>query len=251
MPVYKPRMFWPVTIDNSNNKIYYYDDVANGEGTVANGTYYTPEALADAVMTAIENGTNPLLGISVTVSATGRFVFTWNAYFQMRWNVTTNSIYVVLGQVAVLQSATTSDGGVTYVATGTYQHQNGWYAEVAPRFDSGPIRDREMDVVTRNVAGQTKFLTEAELAERTVKFSWLPPEKVFNTSATGSYSYQAIETFWLDGRARFRYWEDAATLLSPVDYVLGTKTIKRFDPIRQHVRKALYEIELQMWGYVA
>ncbi len=244
--VYKPRMFWPITISATNNQIYYkYTAGSAGIGTVANGEYLTPELLAAAVQAAIRGGTNPLTTVVVTVSSTGHFVFTESGGFQMTWSITTNSIYAVLGAVASTQVQT---GGVV---TTVNQHQNGWYAPGAVRFDGATVRDRAMDVVTRNVAGQTKFLTEAELSERIVRFAWLPPEKVYTAHAGSSYINEALEIFWINGRAKFRYWEDAATLLSPLDYVLSSKSINRFEPSRQFTKKALYEIELLFWGYIA
>lgn len=250
MSVFKPRAFWPLVINASNKELYWHDGASNGTGSVATGTYLTPEDLATAVAATLNTGTNPLAGATCTVSSTGRIVITWNGPFTMRWSVTTNSIYVVLGEVAVNKVASNPSVGV-YTCTSTYQHVNGWYAEQAVEFDSATIRNKEMNVITRNVAGQTKLIEEAELSQRRVVFSWLPPEKTYEVHATSTYLNQAIETWWDDGAARFRYWEDATTLLRPLDYVLSQEAIKEFQPERLMKRKALYRIELIFWGYVA
>lgn len=248
MSILKPKAFWPLSIGSSNNKIYYkYTAGVDGIGTIASATYYDAETLRAAIQTAITSGTNPLTTATVTVSATGLFIFSDIASFSMRWSLTTNSIYSILGNVAVDMLATNNAG--TWTCTSTAQHQNGWYSPAAVIDDTFPVRDRAMDMVTRNVGGQTKFTSEAELTEREIVLAFLPPEKTYITFATGVYLNQALESWWVSGRARFRYWIDG-TGVAYNDYVFEQETARMYKPVRMYKRKALYQVKLKFWGFV-
>lgn len=243
MAILKPRIYWPSTITGSNHTIQANDGSTTSGGTIASGDYLTPELLAAAVQTALQPR---LPACTVAVTPTGHLTISWLFAFTMKGATSPT------GQPLNLLGFTSADvASVANVVTSPYQMGNSWYANQAVMRDTSPIRDTAMDTVTRAVSGQTKFVSEAELTERSIHFAWMPPEKVYARFATGSYLNQALETFWQDGRARFRYWEDAATLLNPVDYVLSADAIGKFEPSRQFVKKALYEQELKFWGYVA
>ncbi len=248
MSILKPRVFWPLTIDSTNEKIYANDGSTTSAGTIAHATYTTPELLLAAVALALQTR---LPGSTVTVSETGRVTIEWNGPFTMKFATSpTTQPYAELGFFASDVAATLISAGV-YRVTATVQHKNAFYLEQAVMFDSSPIRDRATDTVTRTQNGQTKFITESELLERRVTFGWLPPEKTFSRYGVSTYLNQPFEIFWEFGRTQFKYWEDAATLLGPADYVLSPDVIGKFNFNRQFVRKALYQFELIFWGYVA
>lgn len=243
MSIKKPKVFWPVVLTSANNSIIINDGGTSWTMTVAAGTYFGAADLAAAIQTAIAGHFG---SSTVTVSATGHFVFTWTAGFTLKCATTPSlQCFTILGFTAV------DVPSVANAVTCANQHQNGWYAPVAVSNDSIPIRNRDMDTVTRSMAGQTKFITETELAERAISLMWLPPEKTLISYATGVNINQALEQWWQDGRARFRYWEDATADLSFADYVLSQKTIANWTAQRQLTRKALYKMDLTFWGYVA
>lgn len=249
MSILKPRIFWPMNLLTGEHAIIANDGATTSSGTIVAGLYLTPEDFADAVQTALQTR---LPGCTVTVGATGRITIEWNSAFTMKFGTSPSTQpYTKLGFFAVDAASVMISVSVHRVVS-PKQHENGFYLEQAVKSDSNPQRDTSMDVVTRNVAGQTKFVNEAELSNRKITFAYLPPEKVYAAYASGNgYVNQAFETFWINGKAKFRYWEDAATLLAPVDYVLGDTAVKGFAPTRQLTQKALYLMELVFWAYVA
>lgn len=250
MAIQKPKVFWPFIITlGVNDTIIIYDGATSWSMVIAPDTYFSAVLLAAAIETAVQGHFS---GMTVTVSATGYFHFEWNAPFRLKFGTTpTIQPYDTLGFIANDSASAPTGVGFNEACDAIYQHKNGWYSPVAVLDDSIPVRNRDMDTVTRAMGGQTKFITETELVDRMVTFAWLRPEKFLIAFATSQYKNQALEQWWQDGRARFRYWQDGTQEATYVDYVLDMKTIPKWKPARQFRRVAYYQIELGFWGYVA
>lgn len=244
MSIIKPKVFWPITIDSTNRVIPFHEATAgNLSCNIATGTYLSAVLLAAAIQTAMRAAHANVNALNVTVSTAGLFTFVNATAIKFRWSVTTNSVYLILGYTAVDTSPATTQTAIN-------QHKNGFYSTVATADDTLPIRDTSMDVVTRTVAGQTKFLAEQELTKRRLVFRWLNPEKTY-IAFESTYVNQAIERWWADGKARFRYWPDGLTEGTSLDYVFDLETIMEFKPKRQKTNKGIYEVEFGLFGYVA
>lgn len=255
MSVITPKVYWPLVIAAANQNVAI--KLSGGAGTtytaaIALATYTSAVNLAAAVQTAIRavGGGAVFNNMVVSVDSTGHFVFTdiIDVAFTLDWNRGgfTNSAASALGFFAL---AVASAAGI---ATAPFQHSNGWYSPTPPRRDSLPIRLKENDTVTVSLSGQSKFITESELVKRVVSFQFLPPEKTYIAFGNGgTQNNQAIEYWWQDGRARFRYWPDGATEGTSFDYILDQNVIEKFAADRMFDHKALYSIEIAMRGYVA
>lgn len=252
MSIVKPKVFWPLTISASNRNIAIrLTGSTQYTATIATGTYYSAESLRAAIQTAIQavGGGAVFNLLTVTVDATGHFVFTesFGMAFSFDWNRGgfTNSAVSVLGFLAINYDS----AGNPAVVTAPKQHPNGWYGPCAVEFDSLPIRDREADTITTALSGQNKIITENELSRRKIILAYLPPEKTYLAYAT-SDANQPLENWWADGRARFRYWPDGTVEATYYDYVLDMDSMKKFEPERMYKQKALYRIQFGFKGYV-
>lgn len=253
MSVIKPKVYWPLVIGATNcNVAIKQTGSTTYTAAIAQATYTSAVGLAAAVQTAIRavGGGAVFNNMVVSVDATGHFVFTdlIDVAFTLDWNRGgfTNPASSALGFFAL---AVASSAGIV---TAPFQHSNGWYSDVAPRKDTLPIRVKENDTVTVALSGQTKFVTESELSKRMVSFQYLKPEKTYIAYEDGSTTNnQAIERWWQDGRARFRYWPDGLTEGTSYDYVLDQDFITQFTPDRMYDHKALYALEIPMRGFVA
>lgn len=245
MSIAKAKAFWPITITTANRGIRVSFAAGPSEtANIATGTYLSATLLAaavDAALDALHPGSERF---NVTVGSTGRFTIGCiDDSISLKWSDPLATAYAILGWTA-------ADTGDAASHTAPNQHQNGWYADVATRKDSLPIRDREADTVTVTKGGQTKFVSEPELARRELRFAFLKPHKTY-IQYESTNPNEAIERWWQDGRARFRYWPDGTVEGTYTDNVFDTETIKEFAATRQFEKKALYEISLLMRGYVA
>lgn len=243
MSIAKPKVFWPLTVTAANRTIKLSINGTGGfTATIATGTYYSAVTLGVAVKAALDALASGVF--TVTPSATGHFVISINAgSFTLEWSNVLATAYAILGWTAV----DTTDAASL---TATNQHPNGWYSDVAARFDSLPIRDRSADVVTVTSAGQTKFISEVELARREIRFQFLKSYKTFIQYET-THVNEALERWWQDGQARFRYWPDGTVEGTSNDYVFDVETIREFLPARQQDKKAIYDVRLFLRGFVA
>ncbi len=247
MSIPLPKAFWPVTIDATNNKIYVRQVSTDYTGTIASATYYSAETLRAAVQTALiaAGGAGSW---TVTLSATGRFAFVNSSTaFSTRFaSLTTAAASTILGYGAVNLTAT---GSGPYTAAAPVQHTNGWYSAVAVRRDSGTLRDRTADRMTVTLAGQNKRIVEGEVTMRTLFWSYLTDAKThveFESSTTN----EAIERWWRDGAARFRYWPDGTVEATYGDYFFDEETMQDFRPERMDT-KALWSFLMKLRGYIA
>ena len=193
MSVVKPMVFWPLTIDSSNRAFII---AAVGTANVATGVYVDAATLMAALQTAL-NALSP--GFTVTVSSSGIVTVSHAAPFTMTGSGSTFG--PVAGYYNVDQAAV-FNGSSAYLLAADFQHQNGWYPQVPPREDSLPILDRAMNVVTRAVSGQTKFVLEEEVTNRILTFAWLAPAYTFKAYELLSTELnQAVERWFESGYA--------------------------------------------------
>lgn len=242
MAIPKPRVFWPLTITATNGKVYFARGGTDFTGTIAAGTYLSPSDLATAVAAAMNalDGGNVYV---VTVTSDGLFTVSGTFAFELRWGFLANSAASALGWFSV-------DTVSSVTQTANFQHVNGWYSPVAVRRDSEPLYEQENSVVTVALAGQSVFHGENELERRELVFDYLPPERTRITSeGGGANNNRAIERWWRDGRARFRYWPDGAQDGVSYDYFLDLDSLKKFEPARMDT-KALYAVTLKLRRYV-
>src|SRR5688572_23693925 len=144
-----PRICWPIVITGGSNDAFKFAARASSEGAgvpteytfnVTAATYEYPEELAAAIKAGIDatafvithSGT-----VAITVSSTGRFVFTWGAAL----NGSTITIYFdsavrdALGALlgfAVNANSTATVASNTTTITGAFQHRQGWYPAWLP-----------------------------------------------------------------------------------------------------------------------
>lgn len=252
MSIVKPKVYWPLVISASNRNIAIrLTGSTQYTATIATGTYLSAELLRAAVQTAIAavGGGAVFNLMAVTIDSTGHFVFT-DAFstFSFDWNRGgfTNSAVSILGFFALNYDS----AGSPKTLTAPKQHSNGWYGPNAVEDDTRNIRDREANTVTTSLDGQNKFISENEVIRREISLHFLPPEKTYIADETGNNGGQAIENWWADGYARFRYWPDAATEGTWADYVFNMETMKQFQPERMNKHKALYRIKIGMKAFV-
>lgn len=246
MTIAKPKAYWPLTVDGTNDIMIVFSGGLDRTCTLAHATYYSAVTLAAAIQTAIRAVGGALSAITVSVSATGIITFTNGSAFTLRF---TSAFFQFpaarIGFTAVADVA--SSGGVI---TSPNQHSGGWYAATAIRDDSLTIRDRSMTAKTRAESGQTKTIYSSELSARNLLFQYLTPEKTY-IAYESTYVNQSIENLWADGADRFRFWSDGTVEGTYTDLVLDLETSRTFAPKRMFIKKALYEISLKCWGYVA
>lgn len=247
MSIALPKVFWPIVITGANQIVVITSGGGDRTAAIAVATYYSAVELAAALQVAIRAAHASLSAATVAVSATGYISITNGTAFTVKVTDVTFT-----DETATLLGFGTADvassGGVV---TAPYQHGNGWYADVAIRTDSLTIRDRSMTAKTRAESGQTKTIYSTELSSRELGFAYLKPEKTFEDYEATTYTNQAIEHWWADGADRFRYWPDGTVEATYVDLVLDLETSSKWQPKRQYVKKALYELTFKCWGYVA
>lgn len=237
MSIAKPKAFWPLTVDATCDQIYVNVGAGFVLKTIGHATYYSAEELRAAVAVAMP-------GFTVTVSASGYFTITNGTPYILKRGGSNG-----VGLMGFDDNL--GDTANTVSHTSEFQHANGWYAGVAVRSDSLPIRDRDNDVMTLTQGGQSKFVSVTELTRRELKFQYLSAAKTYEAYEGATGLNQAIERWWDNGRARFRYWGDATVEGTYDDMVFDADTIKEFRPTRMQDRKALYEVIIKAWGFIA
>jgi hypothetical protein len=267
-----PRIFWPLTLTASNNALKFKATPNAGvlttfEGTIAAGTYVTPEALATAIATGI-NASTPSGGgmdwvgqgggASVSVSAAGYITIVINGQADpagdstLLWDDTAalQATAAVLGFNAADLDAATTSAAATFTAQN--QMQNLWTPDVPVRSDS-EVEKTATRTLSRNAVGQNKTTTWATLEDRTVVFEWLDPERTKTASETSSTTNQALQRFWESaGVGKFRYSPDRASpATDALDYFLLDETLGEFKPERFSEGLEVYAFTLRFGRYVS
>lgn len=86
-----------------------------------------------------------------------------------------------------------------------------WASPVAVKFDSQDEFAVDDDAVTKAISGVMKYLHEAEVAVRMVKFGFVTAASMRKPKAT--FPLRTLEGLWRDGRGGFEYWNDQALLM--------------------------------------
>lgn len=243
MTIPKVKVFWPLTIDATNNKVDYRlaADVADRTATIASATYLSIDLFIVALKAAMDAVGG---GVTFTITAddsTGvlTFVASGGTSFTLRFGSGVSGAlqpYLLLGFFALNTAST----GLTLTAP--KQHGNGWYAPTAIQRDSRNVTEAANDVVTVTVAGQSKSISETRLTVRTVQFHFLDPAYTFIADEGTNDVGRAVENWWLYGRAKFRYWPDSTVEGTSEDYFFDGEVVSEFAPERQFAGKEVYRI---------
>lgn len=275
MAIIRPKFFYPLVINSSNQGIVI--NAGGGDVTVniANATYTSAEALRAAIEAALV----PVLAsmkvyLSVYTRQTGSglyatdksgmFLFnSGGVAFTLKAGAAGFNSYLALGFYALTYNSAAQSftgqrnaGGLeavsgTHIIAAPTQHQNGWYPQGPAEKDSLPIRDRDMSVTTRAVAGQAKTINEAELGERSWLFSFVEGRKVYRDFETTANLNESFERMWDTGYDKFRFYPDELSEAGGLDYSFTMEALRRFEPERQFARRGLYRFTLNAWKYVA
>lgn len=247
MTIQLAKAFWPLTISASNCVVYFKLGATDYGAFIEQGTYTSAADLLTEIAVAM-NAKGAGGVFTATIGATGRITITNSGFpFELRIaTFTTNSASAVLGFFSLDTASATSH-------TASFQHANGWYPDVAVRFDSLTEFERDMDRVTVAMSGQNKRISETELEVRRVDLAFLDPWKtrIARETTFGTNNNEALERLWRDGAAKFRWWEDASVEGVYEDYFLDEETVKEFKPERMFQGKEIYAFSLLMRGYVA
>lgn len=250
MAIPKPKVFWPLVIGSTNNRIDFREngELADRVATIASGTYYSAESLRAAVATALATAGSGGTW-TVAINENGIFSIDYVVDFTLKFGTgvnAANSARSVLGfdSIDLVSTLTT--------ATAPKQHSNGWYSNAAVRSDSRDYFEEPNSVISVAMGGHVKSIVENELTSRDVEFHFLTAARTLKAAqGSGGNDPSAIENWWRNGRGRFRYWPDAATESTSGDYFLDTETITDgFRPERMFLGKELYRIAFKMRRYV-
>jgi len=238
----KPKVFWPLTIDATNNKLNFREagDVADRIGTIASATYYSMDTLLAAIKSAMDAVSAVADPWFLTLDDSTGLVFFSSSNgtdFTIKFTAANNP-YTELGFFAV-DYASTAD-----VVTAPYQHKNGWYPHTAVKKDTRNMFEEPNSVTTISVNGNSKSIQETTLTVRELEFHFLDKEWVFMADeGSTTYVNRAMERWWRYGRGRFRYWPDGATEGTYADYFLDGSVIEEgFKPERMYIGKEVYRI---------
>jgi hypothetical protein len=238
----KPKVFWPIAIDATNNRINFKVGATPYAATIASATYYSATDLCAAVDVAL---TAALAGAWDVGIVSGKVAIGYTSPVQFLFltgaNAATSARHV-LGFGAI----------DTVAASWTFaplQHLSGWYSDRSVAFDSKAIFEPLVAVAVAN-GGQHFGLDEGERELRVVEFKNLPAWKT-RVEREGPNLHEAIERWWRDGRFRFRYWPDSSDEATFKDYCLHEDVIRaRFDPSRLQSKEA-YSLRWTFRRYVA
>jgi hypothetical protein len=234
-----PKLFWPLSVTASNNRINVKVGATTYAATIAVGTYYSAADLRTAVAAALTAVVSN--DWSVTATAQGRITVAGTSAFQLLFSsgahVTTSARFVLGFGAVDTASATTT--------TSQWQHQNGWYADDPPTSDT-----RDLDLYERAQAvalgGQVKGLDYAQRFQRMLSFGQVAKHKVW-TVDEGARQFEAIQRLWESGWARFRYWPDATIDADYADYAMDLETAKTLPWNRLSPGMPYYSFSLKLW----
>jgi len=242
-----PKVFWPLTITSTTNRIPVRYAGVTYNADIAAAVYYSAETFRAAVAAALAAAV-PALGFSVSLGLAfpGSLTFFGSAAFSFWWaSAPTNIAAAACGFNSGLDSNSSGNQIVS-----SFQHPNGWYSAVAVAADD-PTKSREGDRVTVAMSGQTKRIVETEITKRAVGFQFIEGAHTFIARETGTSINSAAERWWGEGAGRFRYWPDASVEATYTDYVLAQETIVEWKPQRMAPQLDLYRFDLNFLGYVA
>ncbi len=244
MTIAKPKVFWPLRITaSSNDRLSFRElgDVVDRDAQITPGTYLSMDLLLAAVKTAMDAVSALSDPWTITLNDdTGLITFTaaGGTSFTLRFATSSFQMNTELG----FFNSNVASTGLTL--TSTFQHQNGWYPNVAVKTDSKDMYEQPNSIVTVSIGGNVKSITETELITREVAFHFLDAAHT-RIDAEGSSTdlYKAMERWWRTGRGRFRYWADGTAESTYGDYFLALEVVEEgFKPDRMFIGKELYRV---------
>lgn len=237
----KPKIFWPLVIDGTNDTIKANDGSSTWSVIIAHATYTTPASLSAAIQTAFQTH---FAGMVVTITD-GIFSFVWTGPWTLKCLTAGFTALTVIGCFATVDKASSNS-----TVLGDICHQNGWYNSHAVDTDSLNIQDRSMNIVTRAVTGQVKYIVEATLVSRMLVFSYLEPERTYLIYEKNS-DPRSLERVWRDAYQKFEYFPDASDDVTHYTLQLDLETTRKYAPVRMYRNKALYTVTFNVWLFVA
>lgn len=245
MAVPKPLVYWPLTIGATNNLVPFYRG-SNLTATIASGVYYTPEDFIDAVVAALNAADFGNGYTAGNIDSEGRSDIQAgvNPFYFRFGDAPTNAAYAHLGHYA-----SNTSSGLSHVSP--RQMSNMFLSPVAVREDTEPLYERPNTITTIALGGYSRTFDEGAVLEtRVVTFDYLDPGYTRIIHEDASTSQRAIENWWRNGYARFRYWSDEDTREDPGDYFLDNETVQNgFKPTRPK-NKAIYKVTFKMRRFV-
>lgn len=234
MAIPKPRVFWPLTIDGTNDGLVV-NTGADHTAAIAHATYYDPETLAAALQAAIIAATADAT-FTCAYGTTGLLTIARTGSFQVKGGAAGSTAYDLLGFFAVTYTGAS--------ITSPHQHKNGWYSPTPFLSDSRSHREEPNSVVTVTESGKSKVIREPALTTRTVDFHFLPKAYTRIEDEDAVLLYTSIERWWTSGASRFRLWPDVNDLTKYSDYLLDSSVVRGsgFAPERQFPTREFYRV---------
>lgn len=228
-----PRICWPYVISAGVNDAIKFDarpaaSTNTYTGTVAAGTYATPELLLAAFRTGMLASTRAgpvafsadLSGggaeLTMSLSAAGVLSFSCGSLFdgstlKMYWN-TYSAAGIALADLLGMDS-TADQTVVVALATGTitaaYQIRQLWTPDVPVRSDSGNRKTIHREEI-RTAGGQSKVTDFWTLTDRELRFEFVAAAKALQASESGTTTNASLERLFVStsGPGKFGYWPD-------------------------------------------
>jgi len=260
-----PCLYWPVTVATSGMVLrlaYSRADttaVPAFNTTVTAGTYYNPGG-SGSLLAQVDSDFNTISGVSIEFDLSVGGVVTMrvtglsnSAACVAHWNnsAATQALAVALGFDSSASDSVTPVGGVA-TFTGDYAIPRYWTPDVPVRSDE-PITDQEVSV-GRTYGGQNTLDVLGRWQGRAIRIDWIPEYRAKRAAETGTYVNGSLERLLEDdtGPARFRWWDDRATLGSGYDdYFLDAPALEQIRWTRFSEAVALYSTTLQMWEFTS
>lgn len=238
MSIQRPKVFWPLTVDGTNNVLRVYAGGAPYTATIANDVYYSALAAATAAAAAIQAAIGGTF--STTVSTAG--IVAWEIVGGPSWKVlgsdgasTAHHLFGFVDSDVVAVGST---------VTSPYSVQNGWWSPTPFKFDSRDNLEEPNSVITLSMSGKAKAIREPVLTLRTIDFHFLPKASTrIADQVSPTYGHEAMENWWRNGAGRFRLWADATAESTYGDYAFDASVLQNgFVPERMYPTRELYRV---------
>lgn len=267
-----PRMTWPITVDATNDTIVFTCNAgpATYTGSVAHGTYSTPEAFLAALQTAINAATRSggtftgdhASACAVDLTDAGFVTLAWSNLVSNKpillWSTdaVTQALGVLLGFSEEDYTDTPAMVGGATTTTAPNQIQHFWSPGCAVEADSGnggasPFV--QPATVTETAGGQSRVTLWGDpVYSRSVKFSWLAASKLWTAAEGATTANQALQRLVTSaGAGKFTYSPDRSDpTTNAVDYYLKAESVQDLTADRYSPSIALYSRELRFGKFI-
>lgn len=231
-----PSLYTPLTIDSTNNKIYFKQASPVLTGTLASGVYYDPETLITSAAMAMKN------------AAAG----TWTGTFRRTdgkavFDCTVFTIRILSGSPAscheLLGWHSPDTAAHTPPVTSSHQIPNYWSPDIPVEADSFAYKKvNGSQHFTLN--GNNQYFQVGSNTVRDINFITVPVSKVIKTQ-TGSFYNESFEDVWDKAKTRMRYWPDRTVTGTYEDYFL-TSEIEDMDIDRSAYTPSLFNFKIKL-----